>query len=59
MSSGGIDCTHVASKAPSLNEEAYVNRKGVYTVNVQSVCDMDKKFHNIVAKWPGSSHDML
>ena len=54
---GAIDCTHVAIKAPSLNEEAYVNRKGVHTINVQAVCDMNMKFLDIVAKWPGSSHD--
>ena len=50
-----IDCTHIAIKAPSWNEEAFVNRKGVHTINVQAACDADMK--NIVAKWPGSTHD--
>ena len=52
-----IDCTHVAIKAPSEYEEAFVNRKGVHTINVQAVCDTEMKFLDIVAKWPGSSHD--
>jgi len=54
---GAIDGTHIAIKAPSANEEAYVNRKGVHTINVQAVCDAEMKLTNIVAKWPGSSHD--
>ena len=54
---GAIDCTHIPIKAPSLNEEAYVNRKGVHTINVQAVCDADMRLLNVVAKWPGSSHD--
>jgi len=47
----------VAIKAPTANEEAFVNRKGVHTVNVQAVCDADMKLLDVVAKWPGSSHD--
>ena len=54
---GAIDCTHVQIRAPSTNEEAYVNRKGHHTINVQAVCDADMKILNVVAKWPGSSHD--
>jgi len=54
---GAIDCTHVVIKAPTVNEEAYVNRKGAHTINVQAVCDADMKLLDVVAKWPGSSHD--
>jgi len=54
---GAIDCTHVAIKAPSSHEEAFVNRKGIHTVNIQAVCDNDMRINNLVAKWPGSSHD--
>jgi len=52
-----LDCTHIAIKAPSTNEEAYVNRKGVHSINVQAVCDVDMKLLDLVAKWLGSSHD--
>jgi len=54
---GAIDCTHVAIKAPKQDEDAYVNRKGVHTINVQAVCDADMKLLNVVARWPGSTHD--
>ena len=54
---GAIDCTHIAIKSPSANEEAYVDRKGVHTINVQAVCNADMKLLNVVVKWPGSTHD--
>ncbi|CAJ1057880.1 putative nuclease HARBI1 [Xyrichtys novacula] len=54
---GAIDCTHVAIKAPSLDEYAYVNRKGVHSINVQIICDAQMNLLNIVARWPGSTHD--
>ena len=54
---GCIDCTHIRIKAPSEAEDAFVNRKGMHTVNVQAVCDPNMKVLNLVAKWPGSAHD--
>jgi len=54
---GAVDCTHVPIKSPSNNEEAYVNRKGVHTINVQAVCDANMRIIDLVAKWPGSTHD--
>lgn len=54
---GAIDCTHVAIRAPSTHEDVYVNRKGCHTINVQAVCDSESKLLNVVAKWPGSTHD--
>lgn len=54
---GAIDCTHVAIRAPSENEFAYVNRKHVHSINVQIICDSNMTLTNIVARWPGSTHD--
>ena len=54
---GAIDCSHIAVKTPSVHEEVFVNRKGIHTINIQAVCDPDMKILNLVAKWPGSTHD--
>lgn len=37
--------------------EVYRNRKGIFTMNVQAVCDSALKILDIVARWPGSTHD--
>lgn len=54
---GAIDCTHIAIKAPSTNEFNYVNRKGFHSVNVQIICDANLLLLNVVARWPGGTHD--
>jgi len=54
---GLIDGTHVRIIAPSQHEDQFVNRKGYHSINVQVVVNADSQFINIVAKWPGSSHD--
>jgi hypothetical protein len=43
--------------APSQHEDQFVNRKGYHSINVQVVVNADSQFINIVAKWPGISHD--
>ena len=45
------------SKSTSQNEEAYVNRKRVHTINVQAVCDTNMSFLDVFAKWTGATHD--
>ena len=54
---GAIDCTHVAIRAPHLNQYIYVNRKNIHTINVQVICDANMVILNAVARWPGSTHD--
>uniref|UniRef100_A0A4W5Q7A9 Putative nuclease HARBI1 n=1 Tax=Hucho hucho TaxID=62062 RepID=A0A4W5Q7A9_9TELE len=54
---GAIDCTHIAIKAPSVNEFNFVKRKGFHSVNVQVICDSHLALLNLVAKWPGGTHD--
>jgi hypothetical protein len=56
---GAIDCTHVPLDCAPLgdNEFAYVNRKGVHSLNIQLVCDAHYRVTNIVSRWPGSCHD--
>ncbi|CAC5398924.1 HARBI1 [Mytilus coruscus] len=54
---GAIDGTHIRITSPLEDEHLYVNRKNYHSINVQGVCDSNMKFLNIVAKWPGSTHD--
>ncbi|XP_061595266.1 putative nuclease HARBI1 [Cololabis saira] len=54
---GVIDCTHIAIKAPSVDEFALVNCKNFHSIYVQIICDAQMRFTNVVARWPGSTHD--
>lgn len=55
---GAIDCTHVKIISPGrLDGEIYRNRKGYFSINVQSICDADLRIQNIVCTFPGSTHD--
>ena len=56
---GAIDWTHVRIQRPAkcFHPEEYLNRKNVYSINVQAVCDSECCFTDVVAAWPGSVHD--
>lgn len=55
---GAIDCTHIKIAYPHIvNPGMYMNRKNFYSINCQMICDHENKFWNIVARWPGSTHD--
>lgn len=55
---GAIDCTHVKIQSPGGNMgEIFRNRKGYFSVNVQTICDSKLLIRDIVARWPGSAHD--
>ncbi|CAH2088290.1 unnamed protein product [Euphydryas editha] len=38
-------------------KEELINRKGTFSMNVQVVCNASLIFQNVVARWPGSTHD--
>lgn len=40
---GCVDGTHIRIQAPSVDEPAYVNRKGYHSINMQAVCDHEGK----------------
>ena len=42
---------------PTENEEIYVNRKHLYSINVQLMCESDIRITNAVIKYLGSVHD--
>ncbi|GBP23375.1 Putative nuclease HARBI1 [Eumeta japonica] len=55
---GAIDCTHIPIQSIGGNDgENFRNRKGVFSYNVQVVADSQMLIRNIVARWPGSTHD--
>uniref|UniRef100_A0A8C7L3E7 DDE Tnp4 domain-containing protein n=1 Tax=Oncorhynchus kisutch TaxID=8019 RepID=A0A8C7L3E7_ONCKI len=55
---GAIDCTRIPIPNPGgENGELFCNRKGYCSINVQAVCDDKGQLTNIVARWPGSTHD--
>jgi len=37
--------------------EIFRNRKGIFSINIQTVSDANLKIRDIVARWPGSTHD--
>ena len=51
---GAIDCTHVRVQKPPGNANAFLNRKGFYSLNCQFVCDTTMKFQNVVCRWVSS-----
>ncbi|CAI6346303.1 unnamed protein product [Macrosiphum euphorbiae] len=55
---GTIDCTHIRIQSLGGDDaEIYRNRKGYFSINVQAICRANLKVSNIVARWPGSTHD--
>lgn len=55
---GTIDCTHVKIQGQGgVDGEVFRCRKQFMSINVQSVSSADLKFQDIVARWPGSTHD--
>jgi hypothetical protein len=54
---GAVDGSLVRIKAPSIEENIYVCRKGYHALNIQGICDGGKRFTNIVSRFAGSTHD--
>ena len=55
---GCIDGSHVPIQSPGGdNTELYRCRKGFFSFNLQIVCDYKLKINDIVARWPGSTHE--
>ncbi|XP_064411252.1 putative nuclease HARBI1 [Latimeria chalumnae] len=54
---GAVACTYIGIITPREEPLLYMNRKGDYSINVQVVCNAECNILNVVAKYPGSSHD--
>ncbi|KAK0151721.1 putative nuclease HARBI1 [Merluccius polli] len=53
---GAVDGTHIQIIAPSKDEDVFVNRKKVHSINTQIAFDATFNILD-VAKWPGSTRD--
>ncbi|KAM0734555.1 putative nuclease HARBI1 [Formica fusca] len=54
---GAIDGTHLNIPAPTINPEAYVNRKGHHSIHLRAVCDHTRYFTHVYVGNVGSFHD--
>ena len=54
---GCIDGTHVKIKKPSNDAHAYINRKGVASINIMLVCGLNLQIYYSLVKYPGGAHD--
>ena len=55
---GLVDGTHIRIQKPSENEADYVNRHFYHSINVQAICLPDCRFSLVLARFPGSVHDL-
>ena len=49
-----IDFLYISGGADA---ELYRNRKGYFSLNVQVISDSNLRINDVVARWPGSTHD--
>lgn len=54
---GVIDGSQVPIIAPRANESIYVCRKQFHSINTQVICGPNYSFFDVVAKYPGATHD--
>ena len=55
---GAIDGTYVKIDAPKEHPEEYINRKCIYGITLQALCDSNLKFLDCFAGYPSSVHDV-
>ncbi|KAL2087184.1 hypothetical protein ACEWY4_018243 [Coilia grayii] len=54
---GAIDGTLVPIATPSTHGPRYICCKGYAAINAMVVCSAEGEFLDVVARWPGSTHD--
>lgn len=54
---GAVDGSLIPMDAPSVNEQAFVDRKGQHSINVMVVAGPDFRFYAVNSNFPGSVHD--
>lgn len=54
---GCIDGVHIPIMPPKLWENQFINRKGFHSINAMMICDPERRFIFVSARWPGSVAD--
>ncbi|KAF4662142.1 hypothetical protein FOL47_006387 [Perkinsus chesapeaki] len=54
---GAVDGTHLPIRRPDEYGDAYINRKGWFSVNAMVCCDLDGTIRYFDCSFPGSTHD--
>jgi len=54
---GAVDGCHIKMNRPQKDGNAFLNRKGYYSIILQGICDNNMKFLDIYVGAPGSVHD--
>ncbi|XP_035271766.1 putative nuclease HARBI1 [Anguilla anguilla] len=54
---GLVDGTLIPVSNPSVDDQMFICRKGYSAINTQVVVDHNGLIVDVVAKWPGSTHD--
>lgn len=52
-----VDGTHIKIPGPSNFRDAYINRNGVPSMQLQVACSKNLMFVDVFTGWPGSCHD--
>ncbi|KAJ8911920.1 hypothetical protein NQ315_016261 [Exocentrus adspersus] len=52
-----IDGTHIKLDTPSDDPDSYLNRKKYHSIQMQVVCDSNRKIRDVFIGFPGSVHD--
>nr|XP_022899862.1 putative nuclease HARBI1 [Onthophagus taurus] len=54
---GAMDGSHIKIDKPSEDSDSYINRKGYYSIQMQAVCNHNRKIIDLFVGYPGSVHD--
>ena len=52
-----VDGTHIPLSEPRENPDDYFSYKMKYTINIQAICDCNRRFVYVDIKWPGSLYN--
>lgn len=55
--SGAIDGSHIRKNKPEVCEDAYINRKKYFSIQLQGVVNHERQFIQLHVGFPGRVHD--